>query len=253
MLAQNETQSLTAYGDGAEDVLQSLRSQSFNFGVLGTGAPAYVSAGLSDTNGYQLFWAFRQTVFAPQRGGGVWLADPDVSLHLATPAPIFVGPALVSARTVVTNSQGQILGDVGLTVQNGYLLYPTNLVGRTGSLVLGFRGSDGGVSTVAFSLADGRPAVSTPATGFVGIGIENDYNFGLDPANIGLYGVDIRSALVRFTVDTPGGLATKVGGRSPSGEVPVGFLIRARPFSIRPGPLLKKKAVARCVFREFPV
>lgn len=232
ILSSGESQIIEARGNGAQEVIRNLMNQHFSFNLSQADAQAWLYVNLADQGGQTLFTGYKQSRFSPQTGHIVWLADSGVQADLVNPVPIFV-PGLASARVVVTNGLGQVIADPGIIVRNDYLLYPTNLVGRPGSLILGINGPDGQVLSIALNLSDGKMVSPTPAVAFVSIGIKGDYDFGVNPGGIGLYSVpDIGGSVVRFSVKLNPQQTTlyiKVGGFQTDGLAPIGFLFRWRP------------------------
>jgi len=249
----------------AAKVVESLRSMRFSFGLADITGPVGLYVSLSDRVGHPLFLDDISSSFQVQKGGNVWLADDGRSLRpklVQTPALQF--PGLESASAVLYDSSGTNLVFLGpLRVEKGgYILYPTNMVGRTGEYVLDFREPDGRLSTVVFDALSGVVKPTQVASGGVSIDIDGDYNFGPNPSNIGLFGVeDIRSAIVRFEIQAlPDGSLPLVGlgGQSKSGESPTWFLFRPESEAANDGafvfrPLAPRAKPEDLVYMRFSV
>lgn len=211
---------------GMEDVLNSLRSWQASCQVANTSDPVTVRGDLWDTNGYTYF-SFNKSVPLAYNGdiGSYWLTV-GFQFGVVPNVPIPM-PGIDSAIAVVR--QAGATNSVWIRAENGYIFYPTNLTERTGELLLTFRYEDRLVSA-AYAMSDrGTQLPLSNVAGYVGLGVEGDYNFGRNPENVGLFGVDLRGAVVHFEIATPPGTIRSaiIGGQSNTGEIPIGVLIRA--------------------------
>ena len=246
----------------AGKVVDFLRANQFSFKLADITGRVGLYISLANKSGRQLFWDDVSSSFVVHKGDNVWLADDQRDLRpklVATPALEF--PGLESARAVLYDSRNNLVFSGELRVEaGGYLIYPTNMVERTGEYVLNFREQNGSLSTVVFDALSGVVKPTQVASGGVSIGIADDYDFGVNPGNIGLFGVDLRPALVRFEVQVlPDGSLpiVGVGGQSQSGESPVWFLFRPESeapdgaFVLR--PLAPRAKAADLVYMRFSV
>ena len=234
-------QSVHIPGGNAASVIEALRSKVFSFELAESTALARPSVYLSNKDGVNLFYDSKATSFEEWKVGLLWLRDSSLRPRLVESPPITI-PGLESARVVVKDDSGQVIADRHLRVENSNLFYSTNLVEREGDMFLTFREKDGSQTGKVFDIASGKVKSTVRASGYVGIDIEGDYYFGTNPPGVELFGVDIRSALVKFNVETEGGRSAqiRVGGRSTSGEVPIGFLTRFRFTESSPWPTMWK-------------
>lgn len=231
-----------ASGDDVGNVVNKLVSKTLSFSFTPGKTKPWIWAQLSDRGGYTLFSAGKETLF--KAGVAIhWLEDPSLILGLVPNTPISV-PGVESARIVVTNNTG-IIADMMIPVSDGRIFYPTNLVERGGDIFLTFREDNGEQSSIVLDARTGAPKETFTAFGSVSVWIDGDYNFGTNPENVGLYRVDIRGAVVHFTVDStqPAPKSISIGGRSETGEIPIAYLMRFKGASswvlnqISPNPI----------------
>ncbi len=214
-----------ASGDGVGNVVKKLVSKTLSFSFTPGKTKPWIWAQLSDRGGYTLFSAGKETLF--KAGVAIhWLEDPSLILGLVPNPPIVV-PGIESARIIITNETGGIVADMMIPVNDDRIFYPTNLVERGGDIFLTFREKDGSQSSVVLDARTGAPKETFAAFGSVPLSIEGDYDFGTNPESVSLYGVDLRSAVVHFTVDSqqPAPKSIAVGGQSNTGEV-IAYLMR---------------------------
>lgn len=216
-----------------------LVGQSFNFELSNLKDPVGIGVSLSDSDGYQLFGGWSQVAMVTYPDGRIWI-DPNqnhLKAELNQNVPIKI-LGVESARVVARNQRGEVIYQNELNAGNNHLFFPTNLVERTGEIIVTFRESDGRIQTRIFGL-DGKVRPTWRASGEVSLGLEGFYDFGKNPESVRLFGVDLRSAVVHFEVDSSARVGSGlpfppnvpaaeigVGGKSVSGEVPIAFLLR---------------------------
>lgn len=187
-----------------------------------------VNVNLNSESGHQTFYGYLGTHWEIARGGDYWLpSGASVKLNMVPVPPIKV-PGLVRARGVFRDSRGNVSFDGGLRVENQHLMYPTNMVERAGEVYLTVQENDGSHSTVVIDASTGGAKTLERGVGTVGLHIEGDYNFGVNPPSVEVFGSALRTALVRFEVEAPPASSWNfaIGGKSNSGEVPVGIVLR---------------------------
>ncbi|MEI6345878.1 MAG: hypothetical protein WCO79_01460 [bacterium] len=128
-------ESETFVGD-AEKVLALINEQSLYFRVSSAIGKFYYYGSINNAKGRQLFYTGGETKLVPDRYGDYELADnARYSVWGLVPVVPIAFDGLQSAKVVVQDASGNVQTSP-LEVNDGYLMFPTNLVDRAGDLIL---------------------------------------------------------------------------------------------------------------------
>ncbi|MDP3996482.1 MAG: hypothetical protein Q8P86_02200 [bacterium] len=210
---------------GADAVVQKLRQTPFLFELGTLKGKAEVHAYLWDEMGEILFSHNHTSNLEVKKGGGVWFPDGQnhIAFKLASEVPIKIA-GLSYARIVIRREDGSTQ-EVYPRIYAGRLYFPSWLAGLQGEIYLQTQLENERREHV-LGLQNGAPkGVAGFTHGYMGIGIEGEYDFGINPSGVGLWGVDIRSAIVYFEI-RGGPMEVLFGGADHSGEAPFAFVLR---------------------------
>lgn len=147
----------TLIGD-AEKVLSMINGQGLYFMVSSAIGKYYFYGSMNNIKGHQLFYTGGETKLVMDRYGDYRLADNAryAVWGLAPVVPIAF-PGVTSAKVVVSDGNGGVQS-MQLEVNDGYLMFQTNLVDRVGDLVVTYvpEGQDR-PETVGYDLHTGTP------------------------------------------------------------------------------------------------
>ncbi|GEM_PF-4534259 len=230
---KNNVSAPPAPGRGLKEVLNILNNASLDFAVSDVHDTVNVGGVLWNHDGYPSFEVQKQTrlQFYSERGT-FWLPpNENLQFQLSSEVPIYYKGAQ-DVVAVVRNKTGEIITRRGIEAKNDYIFFPTNLLGRVGEVNVSFRKPDGVIGSASYNLSDGFAHPIDKVRGYLPVGIANDFNFGQNPPNVSVNGWDFRDVVVHFEVTGAytNGLSTFVGGRQPTGEESIGFVVRLDGF-----------------------